>query len=412
MQPDATYPQVLAHLFARQHLGIKLGLEGMHAVCRSLGNPQLAFDSVLVAGTNGKGTTAALLAGALQHSGRRCGLYTSPHLLRFVERITIGGGAVTEAQVAGSYQDLCRAEAHLELSLTFFEAATAMALSLFAAAKVDIAVLEVGLGGRLDATNCVDNVLSIITPIGLDHQALLGHTLGAIAGEKAGILRPGKPVVLAPQPPEAGEVLRARAAALGCPCLEEGPQQSLPDPACMRFPPTLQHNAATAWTAAQQLGVPAAAFAQAQRSLQWPGRYQWLPKAEHQPQVLLDGAHNVPAIQALVQALQHDPRLRLPLATVVSCATDKDAQAMLGHLATLPGKLFVCANPSPRSHTAAALHRLWPQSIPCPDFAAAFAVATAAAGACGTVLICGSLFLIGAAQAYLTGATADPPVVG
>jgi dihydrofolate synthase/folylpolyglutamate synthase len=134
MQPDAAYPQILAHLFARQHLGIKLGLTGMRAVCRSLGDPHRAFDSVLVAGTNGKGTTAALLAGALQHSGRRCGLYTSPHLLRFVERTTIAGVSVDQAQVASSYQDLCRAEAHLGLTLTFFEAATAMALSLFAAA--------------------------------------------------------------------------------------------------------------------------------------------------------------------------------------------------------------------------------------------------------------------------------------
>jgi dihydrofolate synthase/folylpolyglutamate synthase len=413
MLPDAIYPQTLAHLFARQQLGIKLGLEAMRAVCRSLGDPHRAFNSVLVAGTNGKGTTAALLAAALQHSGRRCGLYTSPHLLRFVERITIVGEPVTHAQVLRSYSALCQAEARLGLSLTFFEAATAMALSLFAEAEVDIAVLEVGLGGRLDATNCVDNVLSIITPIGMDHQALLGSTLAAIAGEKAGILRPGVPVVLAPQPPEARQVLRARAAALGCRCLEVSSPQALPDP-CMQYPPTLRQNAATAWTAAQHLGVPAAAFAQAQRSLQWPGRYQWLPRRPQQPQVVLDGAHNVPAIEALVQALQHDSRLQgqLRLATVYSCVTDKDAAAMLALLATLPGRLFVCANASSRSHTAGALHGQWPQAFPCPDFAAAFAAATAHVGACGTVLVCGSLFLIGEALAHLTSVTADPPVVG
>ena len=339
-------------------------------------------------------------------------------MLRFVERITVAGTSVTCAQVVRSYRALCQAEADLGLALTFFEAATAMGLSLFEAAKVDIAVLEVGLGGRLDATNCVDNVLSIITPIGLDHQALLGSTLGAIAAEKAGILRPGIAVVLAPQRPEAHQVLHARAEALGCPCLEVDPLQALPDRSLDDYspqtflPPTLRQNSATAWTAAQHLGVPAAAFAKAQRSLQWPGRYQWLPRQPQQPQVLLDGAHNMPAMQALVQALQQDPRFQQPLATIYSCVTDKDAAAMLAHLGTLPGRLFVCANPSPRSHTAAALHGLWPQALPCPNFAAAYAAATQHAGAGGTVLICGSLFLIGEALAQLTGAAADPPVLG
>lgn len=190
-----TYVSAVAYLYRLQKHGIKLGLETMTALMGRLGMPQARYRTLHIAGTNGKGSTAAMVASVLQAAGYRVGLYTSPHLVEFRERIRVNGEMIAESQVAQlteQLQSLCLPD----LSPTFFEYTTAMALQHFAEARVDVAVLEVGLGGRFDATNVVTPMACAVTTIALDHQDYLGTTLSSIAFEKAGIIKPGVPVVL------------------------------------------------------------------------------------------------------------------------------------------------------------------------------------------------------------------------
>ncbi|MEL6544842.1 MAG: bifunctional folylpolyglutamate synthase/dihydrofolate synthase, partial [Myxococcota bacterium] len=187
----------------------------MRALCAELGSPEHAYRCTVVAGTNGKGSSAAALADALRRSGRRVGLFTSPHLLRFSERFRVDGAELDAQTLLEIYRRVKTADARCQRPASFFELGTAMALLAFADAGVDDAVLEVGLGGRLDATNVVPRALSMITAVGMDHQVYLGDTLEAIAGEKAGIIEPEVPVVMAPQAPAAERVIRARALELG-----------------------------------------------------------------------------------------------------------------------------------------------------------------------------------------------------
>ena len=203
------------YLFSLQNRGIKLDLDRMRAALEELGRPQDAFDSILVAGTNGKGSTSSALASILQRPGHRVGLFTSPHLVDYRERIRIDARMVSEASLESRV--LADREIWERHQLTYFEATVALALCLFRDAAVQTAVLEVGLGGRLDATNVIEPILSVITPIGYDHMHLLGETLDEIAREKAGILRPGVPAVLAGGFPEAARALRECAVRAGAP---------------------------------------------------------------------------------------------------------------------------------------------------------------------------------------------------
>jgi dihydrofolate synthase/folylpolyglutamate synthase len=210
-----TWPEALDYLFGLEQRGIKLDLARMRDCLEDLGRPQDAFRSILVAGTNGKGSTSAALASVLARPGRHVGLYTSPHLLDYRERIRLDGRlAPAEALLAGIERDHVVWERH---ALSFFEATTALAFSFFRDAGVEIAVCEVGLGGRLDATNTVEPILSVITPLGMDHAQILGPTADAIAREKAGILRPGVPAAVSSGPHGALDAVRARAAELGAP---------------------------------------------------------------------------------------------------------------------------------------------------------------------------------------------------
>jgi dihydrofolate synthase / folylpolyglutamate synthase len=210
-----TWDEAIRWLFTLERRGVKLDLGRMRDCLEDLGRPQDSFASILVAGTNGKGSTSATLFSALSHRSRRVGLYTSPHLLDYRERIRLGGALASRAAL------LRRIEEDREIwerhELSFFEATTALAFSFFRDAGVEIAVLEVGLGGRLDATNTVEPVLSVITSLGMDHANLLGDTPAAIAREKAGILRPGVPVAFAGGSTEAIAAVRDRAVALGSP---------------------------------------------------------------------------------------------------------------------------------------------------------------------------------------------------
>src|SRR5580693_7342162 len=214
-----SYPDSIRFLYAlgNEIRSVKFGLDRIRAVLGALGNPQRAFRVVHVAGTNGKGSTCAMIEAGLRSASIRTGLFTSPHLIEPTERIQISGVPVTPDQFQRAFAVVHETAEKLDLDChpTYFETVTAMAFWLFRDLEVETAVVEVGLGGRLDATNVVDPELTVITPIDFDHEVYLGHTLQSIAQEKAGILKPGVPAVLARQRPEASAVLEARAAALG-----------------------------------------------------------------------------------------------------------------------------------------------------------------------------------------------------
>jgi dihydrofolate synthase/folylpolyglutamate synthase len=223
------YKQALAWLYSLQRFGIKLGLENIRRLLDELsrsggfqtavGDLEIALPCkvIHVAGTNGKGSVCAMIDSICRAQGYRTGLFISPHLVTFRERIRINGEMISETAVADGLTMIRALIADWEPHPTFFEVTTALALKHFRDAKIDVAILETGLGGRLDATNAVQSDVSVITPIGLDHEEWLGHTLAEIAGEKAGIIKPGVAVVSAPQRPEAEHVIRARAAECGAP---------------------------------------------------------------------------------------------------------------------------------------------------------------------------------------------------
>jgi dihydrofolate synthase/folylpolyglutamate synthase len=339
-----TYAVAVARLLELGHeLGAstrKFDLAHMRALTGALGHPERRFASVLIAGTNGKGSTAATLASILQAAGFRSGLYTSPHLVRINERIQLDGEPINDAEFSEMFQRVQRAAATLvekqELPWTpsFFEMMTAMAFEYFASVGAQIAVLEVGMGGRLDATNVVDPCVSVITDIALDHQKFLGDTLAAIAAEKAGIIRPGGVVVTLPQHPEANDVigntiLQRGARAVSAvpyvpPVSPAAPSAGAGDRVRNRYPLAVldreiavdsplagRHqlrNIALAIAAAVELRsfgftVSAAQIEQGIRQARWPGRLQFIPAHAGWPDVLLDVAHNPAGAWALRSAL-------------------------------------------------------------------------------------------------------------
>lgn len=307
----------------------KFDLENIAVLAERLGDPHRAYPSAHIAGTNGKGSTAAFLESILRHAGFRTGLYTSPHLERINERIRVNGEEISDAAFAETFTRIHRlieellATGRLRAHPTYFECVTAIAFQHFADVQVDFAVFEVGLGGRLDATNILSPAACIITRIDFDHENLLGHSLPEIAAEKAGILKPGVPAVLAEQRPEARRVLLHRAAELGCPLVETTASfridRTSSENGCARalvtevssgwsikLAPSLPgefqlQNALNAVAAARVLDggglhLPEAAIREGISSAVWPGR---LEKLQSRPDVYLDGAHNPGAAREL-----------------------------------------------------------------------------------------------------------------
>jgi dihydrofolate synthase/folylpolyglutamate synthase len=306
------YPDSVSFLYSlgNEVKTAKLGLERIAVLLDALGNPQQACRIVHVAGTNGKGSTCAMIESGLRAAGYRTGLFTSPHLVEPTERIRIDGEPVPAAQFAAAFDQvhacaerLLRAE-RIDLHPTYFESVTAMALLLFRECAVEFTVLEVGLGGRLDATNAVAPELCVITPIDFDHEAFLGNSLESIAWEKAGILKPGVAAVFARQRPEALAVLEARAAELRVPVVRatDTPVSAVALGArgsdftwagmAVHCPLPGEHqveNAAVAMAALQRLGVAPGAIQEGTAQTVWPGR---LERISADPDVILDGAHN------------------------------------------------------------------------------------------------------------------------
>jgi dihydrofolate synthase/folylpolyglutamate synthase len=416
-----TYAEAVARVQALrggEHTGMRAGLARIEALLAALGNPERRYTLVQVGGTNGKGSVSVMLAAMLRAAGRRVGLYTSPHLVSFRERIRVNGEAITEDRVVDGVEALGTLVARLDASM--FEATTALALDHFAAEGVDVAVLEVGLGGRLDATTVGRPAVCVITSIDLDHQAVLGPTLAHIAAEKAAIIRSGLAVV-AEQEAEVADIIAARAAHVGVPLLRQGrelavrvvrrgldgqriacdgPGWSLGDVELALLGEFQPANALLALAAARQLGVPEAALRAGLRRVRWPGRFQIVGR---HPWVVLDGAHNVGGARVLAASLRgYFGGERITL--IVGISDDKDAATMLAVLAPLASRLIVTAASNRRAMAPASLAAKLPSSVAAVETAPSAAEALAMAlGSSRPDVVCvaGSLFLVADALRHL-----------
>lgn len=425
----------------------KFSLEQVATLLAALGDPHGRFKSVLIAGTNGKGSTAATLSSILTASGLRTGLYTSPHLVRPNERIRIDGAEIADDAFAALYfrvheagQQLVR-DAKLEMAPSFFETLTAMAFLHFADSAVDFAVLEVGMGGRLDATNVVDPLLSVITDISLDHTEWLGSTLAAIAREKAGILRAHGTLVTLPQHPEANQALgevavalevRGRSAVPYMPAFDPGarlahsngkPQPAsaytieiLGEPVEIASPLLGAHqhrNIALALAAAVELAtthklpITASSIAAGVRNTQWPARLERFTTGA--TQWVLDVAHNPAGAWALRAGLQQLVPEGAPLTLVFSCLRDKPLTEMAQILFPLFDRVIFAPIHSPRATPVedllAAAEAIGTAALAAGSVAEALALASTD----GAVVVSGSVYLVGEARALLLQQAAQEP---
>lgn len=396
----------LRDLYARAPRGMRLGVEAMAEACARLGNPERALKVVHVAGTNGKGSVSAMLESVARTAGRRTGLYTSPHLSRFAERIRLSGVPIDDDALLPILGDVLRREPEL----SFFEAATLAAFVAFREAGCDLVVLEVGLGGRLDATNVIERPLAcVVTRIAFDHMDKLGDTLEAIAAEKAAIAKPGVPLFYGPLAPSVAEVVqRVTRAAGGVPRAVED------DAAAAAFARTAtlglagahqRENARVAYAVAAHLGIERDDIARGIAEARWPGRLERITTADGP--VLFDAAHNPDGAVALAAALEGEPEDRVAL--VFGALADKDWGPMLDLLAPR-AKVRVYAAPKGRAATPpAAIAARHPGAI-APHGVDAVAEARARIGAHGLVVVCGSISLVGEIRAALLGEPSDPPV--
>jgi len=417
--------EALDRLFRRQNFGIKLGLELQEALQDGLGNPEEAYGVIHVAGTNGKGSVCACLESILRQAGYRTGLYTSPHLVRFNERFKVNGKAIGNAELAALVARIEEVTGEVEKALgrpaTFFECGTALAFEYFRQAGVEIAIVETGMGGRLDATNVVVPVLSVITRISLEHTQHLGNTLAAIAGEKAGIVKRGRPVVAGAMAAEALAAIRKRAEESESLLVEAdqyatvtlkeltwkgqkvGVETGNASYGAIRTQLLGVHqleNVATAVTAAELLNdlgvpVPPEAIKKGLAQAEWVGRCQVL---ESDPPLVIDGAHNPGAAMALAATLK---KLlgRQPLALVCGMCADKDARSFFAELQGLVKACWTVTLQTERSVAGGELARQ-ATGLGCPVQTAALPAALAAARTWarengGAVCVAGSLFLVG-----------------
>jgi dihydrofolate synthase/folylpolyglutamate synthase len=399
---------------------MRQGLERIEGLLDALGRPEQRYRLVQVGGTNGKGSVSAMLAAILRSAGHRVGLYTSPHLVSFRERIRVDGEPIPEDGVVDGVEALGTLVARFDA--TTFEATTALALDHFAREAVDVAVLEVGLGGRLDATTVGTPEVAVIARIDLDHQAVLGSTLGAITAEKAAIIRGGV-AVSAAQDPEAERVIVARAAAVGVPLLLEGRDLSVsvarrgPDGQqldCagpgwslagleLAMPGSFQpSNALLAVTAARALGAGDAAIRAGLARAWWPGRFQVLRRTRGF--LVLDGAHNPAGARALAVSLR-DVFGQTRVTFVLGVLADKDAAGIVAALAPLADRFVLVAPASSRAAAPEALRALVPAADRVEIAKSPVEALEVAGRAATTPVVCvaGSLFLIGDVLRHLAG---------
>jgi len=405
----------VAWLYGLQTHGIKLGLDGIRALLALLDHPEDGLSIALVGGTNGKGSVAAMLDAMLAAHGRRSGLYTSPHLVRPEERIRIEGADIASPVFDGIVARVRSAAEQLETHPSFFEVMTAAALVAFREVKVGDVVLEVGLGGRLDATNVTEPRVSAVVTVDLDHVAVLGHTLPAIAAEKAAIARPGRPLVSGVTQDEAIAVLRTHCASIGATFLDAR-ATPLPEPLTLTLDGEHQRANARvavatlrAFAEASGFRVDEARIRQGLAGTRWPGRLHEIAGA---PAVLLDGAHNAAGAEALARHLATRPGPRPVL--VFAAMADKDATAILAPLVPVVASVVTTRPPVERAADPSMLadlaRSLGVPAEPRADPLAAVARAREEAGATGTVLVAGSLYLVGAVLALLEEPGAPGPI--
>ncbi|QJA05942.1 bifunctional folylpolyglutamate synthase/dihydrofolate synthase [Thermosulfurimonas marina] len=419
MSPES----LLAWLNQHQFHGIKPGLKRIWALLSALGNPERRFPSVHLAGTNGKGSTAAIVAGVLSAHGLRTGLYTSPHLVSVTERFRLNGKEISLERLA---QILARIRASVEelgIPVTYFEITTAAAFLFFAEEKVDLAVIECGLGGRLDATNVLRPEVAVITTVARDHMQFLGKTLAAIAREKAGIIKPGVPTVIGRLPPKAREVVLDRTRRLQAPVYLFGRdfrvRQSISGLSfsgrrwrLSRLPLALsgdfqRYNLALALASLEVLEekglfeLKETPLREALASLKWPGRFEYFPVG---PGVILDGAHNEEGVKNLLRSLE---RRGIREYTLIFGATneggDKPYLRMLKKLAPRARRIYLCEPPGPRHPVTLEEWRArLPQALHSRTvFSGPQEALSQALSQREPVVITGSLYLVGALRRLL-----------
>ena len=398
------YCEAIDWLFSTQMFGIKLGLEGAHRLLKEfLAYPPHATKVIHVAGTNGKGSTCAMIDSIARACGTRSGLFTSPHLIDFRERIKVSGQEITEDACASLLTQLREICGRMETHPTFFEIAVALAMRWFRECECELIVLETGMGGRLDATTAVPADVCVITPIGLDHTQWLGDTLEAIAAEKAGILVPGKAAISAPQEPAARFVLEKEANEARSP-LEFIEEPLLGYPIALRGEHQKWNAAlavAAAYRAGLQLNSDTVRYGLA--NVSWPGRFERI-----RPGIVLDGAHNPHAAQVLAETWESEFPGKKP-SLVFSAVAAKDTAGILKILSPLASRIFFCPVDTPRAVSAEELASCLPADAPphenFRDFPSAYEAAQQHEA---PILIAGSLFLVGEARAFLTHGTFQP----
>jgi dihydrofolate synthase / folylpolyglutamate synthase len=437
--PSMTYPECIGLLTALGHelRGMKFDLDGIRATLNALGNPQRAYPTVIVAGTNGKGSTCAMLASILDSAGYRTGLYTSPHLVRVNERIRVSRQDISDEAFAAVFSRVWQTvEDQVRLGilrqrLSFFETLTATAFLYFAQLSVEIAVLEVGMGGRLDATNVTEPRVAIITNVDLDHEEFLGHTRALIAGEKCGVIRPGRPVISGCEYPEARDVIRERCQQAGAELFDledvafahnvrdrEGQfvfDLTLRDEFFRDVAPALAgrfqlRNAIAAVAAAwrlrrQALRISDHAISAGLRNVRWPGRLQ---AVHSHPLVLLDGGHNPAGARALESFIrEHFSARRLRL--VYASMRDKSIEEISAVLFPLAAEVYLTQTSVVRSASPQEIAKRVSfdrgRMVIEPDPARALERAYEASNDEDVVLVAGSLYLVGAVQQAISEGT-------
>ncbi len=410
-----TATETVKYLLGLSQFGMRPGLDTVRRLAQYAGSPQDRLRFVHVAGTNGKGSTCAMLESIYRTAGLKVGLYTSPHLVRFSERIQVDRTCIPDCDLARIGSDL-RAIVENSLppenaSVTLFEFSTVMALIWFLEQRCDLVIWETGLGGRYDATNLVTPLAAVITNIGWDHQAWLGNTLTAIAAEKAGIIKPAVPVVTGVDRPDALEVIRARATELGAPLrvvsapADSGIRLGLPG-AYQRM------NAAVAMALVEALQsvipVVEPAVREGLARARWFGRFHRIDRPGQT--FILDGAHNIPGIAALKTAMQMEFPGRKP-ALILGMLGDKDWQEMCSQLAPLSERILVCHVESSRSADPEEMRRACERANPqgrvevCPTVSEALRRAISEP----LVLVTGSLYFVGEILPALGMGTAGDP---